>query len=416
MSATVDRPAARAATAAPDPPRALARAEGLELLGEVSGSGYKDGIRLARRADGQMVQLGPLMYGLLEEVDGRRDVAALATAMSQRLGRTLGPEHVVKIGEKLAAQGLIAGFEDKAPPKSNPLLSLRWKVLFTDPKVTRAITRPFELLFRPWVLLPALIGFLAVCWFVLIHKGVAAATSEAFEHPELLLLVLGLTIASAAFHEIGHAAACRYGGGKPGGMGAGIYLVWPAFYTDVTDAYRLPRRARLRTDMGGIYFNAFAAVVTLGVWLATGVEALLLLIAIQMLEIVKNLSPVIRADGYHILSDATGVPDLYAHMGPTLKRLLPWKRREPSALTGRARLFVTAWVLVIVPILLSLSLSAILLFPKLAASTWVSGSQIVSAMPGQAGHAQVLSLLASVVRVFALVLPVLGTVLLVQRI
>ena len=135
-------------------------------------------------------------------------------------------------------------------------------------------------------------------------------------------------------------------------MGAGIYLVWPAFYTDVTDAYRLPRPARLRTDLGGIYFNAFVAVLTLGIWLATGIEALLLLIAIQMLEIVKNLSPVIRADGYHILSDATGVPDLYAHMGPTLKRLLPWKRREPSALKGWARLFVTTWVLIIVPILL----------------------------------------------------------------
>src|SRR5215213_11671361 len=108
MSATADRPATHAATAVPDRPRALAPAEGLELLGEVSGSGYKQGTRLARRADGQMVQLGPLMYGLLEELDGERDVRALATAMSQRLGRTLGPEHVVKIGEKLAAQGLIA--------------------------------------------------------------------------------------------------------------------------------------------------------------------------------------------------------------------------------------------------------------------------------------------------------------------
>src|SRR5215218_5695871 len=411
MSATFDRPAARAATAAPDPPRALVRADGLDLLGEVSGSGYKDGARLARRADGQMVQLGPLMYGLLEELDGERDVRALATAMSQRLGRTLGPEHVVKIGEKLAAQGLIAGFEDKAPPKSNPLLSLRWKVLFTDPKVTRAITRPFELLFRPWVLLPALIGFLAVCWFVLIHKGVAAATSEAFEHPELLLLVLGLTIASAAFHEIGHAAACRYGGGKPGGMGAGIYLVWPAFYTDVTDAYRLPRRARLRTDMGGIYFNAFVAVLTLGIWLATGIEALLLLIAIQMLEIVKNLSPVIRADGYHILSDATGVPDLYAHMGPTLQRLLPWKRREPSALKGWARALVTAWVLIIVPILLGMAFSAILLFPKLAASAWESGSQLVTGM----GDQDVVGVLSSIARLVALALPVAGVALIMQR-
>ena len=53
-----------------------------------------------------------------------------------------------------------------------------------------------------------------------------------------------------------------------------------------------------------------------------------------MLEIVKNLSPVIRADGYHILSDATGVPDLYAHMGPTLKRLLPWKRTRAVRAEG----------------------------------------------------------------------------------
>src|SRR5918994_518942 len=114
MSATVDRPAARAATApVSDPPRALARAEGLELLGEVSGSGYKEGARLARRADGQMVQLGPLMYALLEEVDGQRDPAALAEATSARLGRRLGPEHVAKIAEKLAQQGLLAGSEDK---------------------------------------------------------------------------------------------------------------------------------------------------------------------------------------------------------------------------------------------------------------------------------------------------------------
>src|SRR4051794_31726992 len=409
MSATVDPPAVAPAATAPgatEAPGVLARADRLELLGEVSGSGYKEGAALVRRADGQMVQLGPLMYGLLEETDGERDVAALAAAMSARLGRRFDVEHVVRLGEKLAEQGLLAGAEDKAPPRSNPLLALRWKVLFTDPKVTRRITAPFQWFFRPWVVVPALAGFAAVCWFVLVHKGVAAATAQAFDKPELLLLILGLTVASAAYHEIGHAAACRYGGGRPGGMGAGIYLVWPAFYTDVTDAYRLPRRSRLRTDLGGLYFNAIVAVVTLGAWAATRVDALLLIIALQMLEMVKQLSPMIRADGYHILADATGVPDLYAHIGPTLRRLLPWHRNEPSALTGRARAGVTAWVLVIVPILLALSLSAIILLPKLAASTWESGSHIAAAMPGQSA----LELLASVARLFALALPVLGVV------
>ena len=49
--------------------------------------------------------------------------------------------------------------------------------------------------------------------------------------------------------------------------------MWPAFYTDVTDAYRLDRAGRLRTDLGGLYFNAIFALATFGVWALTGVEA-----------------------------------------------------------------------------------------------------------------------------------------------
>src|SRR3977135_129386 len=98
-------------------------------------------------------------------------------------------------------------------------------------------------------------------------------------------------------------------------MGMVLYMVWPAFYTDVTDAYRLPKRDRLRVDLGGLYFNAVVAVITMGVWLIWRVDALLLLVALQVLEMVKQLSPVIRADGYHILADATGIPDLYSQMG-----------------------------------------------------------------------------------------------------
>src|SRR3954462_13751820 len=101
MSVTVDRPASPTPGEAPP---ALARAEGLELLGEVSGSGYKDGAALMRRADGQMVQLGPLMYALLQGIEGVRDDEALAAAMSERLGRRVEAEHVARLGEKLADQ------------------------------------------------------------------------------------------------------------------------------------------------------------------------------------------------------------------------------------------------------------------------------------------------------------------------
>jgi putative peptide zinc metalloprotease protein len=394
----------------------LDRADGLELLGPVHGSGYKDGASLVRRHDGQVVQLGPLMYALLERVDGRRDAGELAGELSEEIGRRVGPAHVQRLAEKLAGQGLLAGTEHQAPPRRNPLLALRWKVLVTDPRLTRRLTAPFTVLFRPWLMWPLLAAFGGVFWFVLLHKGVASATAQAFDSPGLLLLVFALAVASAGFHELGHAAGCRYGGATPGGMGMGLYLVWPAFYTDVTDSYRLPRRDRLRVDLGGLYFNAVVADVTLAVWLVWRVDALLLLVALQVLQMVKQLSPVIRADGYHILSDATGVPDLFAQMGPTLRRLIPGHHREPSALTGRARALVTAWVLIIVPVLLSLSIGAILLLPKLAASAWDSGSHIAAAIPGEAGNGQILEVLASMVRLLALSLPVLGSVLVTQKV
>src|SRR4051794_9457733 len=99
MSVTASPPAAGTVRQPADaaPPRL---ADGLELLGEIHGSGYREGAALVRRADGQMVQLGPLMYALLESLDGARDDRAVAEAMSARLDRPVAPEHVGRLVEK----------------------------------------------------------------------------------------------------------------------------------------------------------------------------------------------------------------------------------------------------------------------------------------------------------------------------
>src|ERR1700759_5747872 len=148
MTATAEPPAPQVEAGSD---QALGLGQGVELLGEVHGSGYKEGAALVRRGDGQMVQLGPLMYGLLESVAGRRDAAQVAQVMSERVGRRLTEEHVNRLAQKLSAQGLLAGTEHMAPPRRNPLLALRWKVLVTNPEVTRRLTQPCTGWFRPWV-------------------------------------------------------------------------------------------------------------------------------------------------------------------------------------------------------------------------------------------------------------------------
>ena len=59
-------------------------------------------------------------------------------------------------------------------------------------------------------------------------------------------------------------------------------------------------------------------------------DALLLVVAAQLLLMVRQLVPFVRFDGYHILADLVGVPDLFLHIKPTLLGLLPtrWRRSE----------------------------------------------------------------------------------------
>ncbi|HEY1154861.1 MAG TPA: hypothetical protein VGE95_00990, partial [Arthrobacter sp.] len=365
-------PSGKMSTAAAHLP---ARADGVQLLGTAEGSGYREPPALVRRADGQTLQLTRLLYLVLEAADGTRDLDGIARHVSEGSGRLVSADNVrTLMDSQLLPLGLLRLADGTQPEvkKSNPLLGLRFRYIVSDPARTRRITAPFAVLFHPLIVVAVMAAFLAACWWVLMVKGLGSATHEAFEQPALLLLILAVTILSAGFHEFGHAAATRKGGATPGAMGAGLYLLWPAVFTDVTDSYRLGRGGRIRTDLGGLYFNAIVAVAIMGLWWATGFDALLLVVVTQILQMVRQLIPLVKYDGYHILADATGVPDLFQRIKPTLLGILPWRWGSPESkvLKPWARAVVTVWVLVTVPVLLFSMVMMVLSLPRLLATGW----------------------------------------------
>ena len=225
-------------------------------------------------------------------------------------------------------------------------------------------------------------------WLFAVH-GLGGGLQQVLRNPVDLLVVLGLSVVSALFHECGHAAGCRYGGARPGGIGVGIYLVWPSFFTNVTDSYRLSRAGRLRTDLGGLYFNLVFMLALAGLYAATSDQLLLLVIALTHLEMLEQLLPFVRFDGYFILSDLIGVPDLFARVAPILKSALPAGRRDPrvTGLRRRTRILVTTWVLCVIP-LLSFGLGYLLLhLPAVNRALWRSASLQAHLMTAAAaGH------------------------------
>jgi len=391
----------------------LHRADGLELLGEVPGSGYRQPPALARRADGQVVTLTPLLHQTVAAIDGRRTVADVAAAVTETSGRLVRPEDVGQLVDAtLRPLGLIRLADGREPElrRANPLLALRARRVVTDPAITRRLTAPFAVLFTPFVAIPVVLAFLAVSGWVLFREGLAAATAQAFQFPGLFLAVIVVTVLSAGFHEFGHAAAARRGGATPGAMGFGFYLFWPAFYTDVTDSYRLGRGGRLRTDLGGLYFNAIVVLLAFGVWWLTGWHALLLIVATQVLQMIRQLAPMLRFDGYHVLADLTGVPDLYQRIGPILKGLLPgrWRQPEATALKTWARVVVTLWVLAVVPLMLVSMLLMVLSLPRLLATAWVSVGAQSAVLSRNFGDGDFLGVTARALAVVVLVVPLLG--------
>ncbi len=390
-------------------------AEGIDLIGEYEGSGFKETPYLARRADGQVLQLTQLLYFVAKEVDGERDFARIAEKVTEEFGRTVSAENIKFLVEnKLRPIGVLAAADGTSPKlkKSDPMLALNFRTGLVPERAVLAVTSLFYPLFWPPVVLAVLAGLVALdAWLFFIH-GVAQSVRDITYDPVLFLMVFGLVALSAAFHECGHATACRYGGATPGQMGAGIYVVYPAFFSDVTDVYRLGKLGRVRTDMGGIYFNMIFSILTAGAYFLTGFEPLLAIIVIQHMEILHQLLPFLRLDGYYIVADITGVPDLFARIRPILRGLIPG--REPddavTALKPWARAVVTAWVLTTIPVLLYLFLALAMTVPRMLATAWDSFWVQYDKIAEAFSDGTILPVAAGSVQVLFLVLPLVGLV------
>lgn len=163
-----------------------------------------------------------------------------------------------------------------------------------------------------------------------------------------LLLLYAALIASTFFHELGHAAACRRYGCPHGDIGFALYFIFPAFYTDVTKAWRLPPRQRAIVDIGGVYFQSVLIVALSAYALLAGSSFALRVIWMTHLALIFTLNPVFKMDGYWLLTDLSGLTNLHRRVCEMLQEaLLRLTGRPPAGfarVTGGRRKVLYAYV------------------------------------------------------------------------
>jgi putative peptide zinc metalloprotease protein len=299
---------------------------GVELVGKYEGSGRQTERYLARRPDGAYVELTRLLYLVVESLDGGRTPAEVATVIGQKTGTDISAENVEYLVEKLFPLGLIEasqGHESEAVlGRPEMALGLRVKKPVVPAQTVRATSRVLQHLFHPPIVIVVVCAFVALVVDMFLAGHLRTSVAALINRPQLMLVLLGLLLVSMVFHEMGHASACRYGRATPGEIGGGLYLMWPALYTNVTDAYRLSRGGRVRTDLGGIYFNAVFCVVLGVIYRITGYPPLILAVAATTILMLEQLLPFVRFDGYWIVSDMAGVPDLFPRLAAALRHLV----------------------------------------------------------------------------------------------
>ncbi|MCH1440401.1 MAG: HlyD family efflux transporter periplasmic adaptor subunit [Rubripirellula sp.] len=276
--------------------------------------------------------------------DGSRSVTEIASECNSRFApQYLSVESIVRFFADARGKGLMlvdrCGTEEEVPGSDvrrawwkNPL-AIRVPGLNPD-HLLESVSHHFAPLFSPFAfLLVSALMLVAACVVVVNfgelteHLSVAAGRMQTGAGLVTLFSVLSIT---KVVHELAHATACKRFGGECREIGLMFLIGVPCLYCDVSDAWMLPRRwQRIFISAAGILAELTLASLAALVWFFTvdgpvrDVCATVVVVC-SVTTVLFNGNPLLRYDGYYMLSDAVGIPNLSAEATGVLRE---WVRR-----------------------------------------------------------------------------------------
>jgi molybdopterin/thiamine biosynthesis adenylyltransferase/Zn-dependent protease len=146
----------------------------------------------------------------------------------------------------------------------------------------------------------------------------------------IVALVFGTTL----IHELGHAVVCHHFGAPVRSLGIMIYYLQPAAYADVTDSWQLKNRwHRAAISAAGIYVQAVVSSLAVVAWSLLRMaghrsDLIVMFATFNAAIMIFNALPFAKLDGYWILSNVVGIPNLR-------DRAMEWARVSVTSVVRR---------------------------------------------------------------------------------
>ena len=273
-------------------------------------------------------------YDFVARLDGTRSTDEIwADCVRRRPETAPGQGEVVNLLAQLYQANLLMSdtpadtarlFERHQKRKKQEMVSQLFGIFFLRIR----LFDPDRLLNRTW---PALRWLAtrpaAIAWGLLVLAGLvvvfgnwdrAIDQSQSVLAPGNLLLLYAAFTLAKLIHEFGHAYAVKAFGGEVHTMGVMLLVFTPVPYVDATAAWAFPERwKRVIVGSAGMIPELAYAAVAVFVWAVTGPGTLNSLayntmVVASVSTVMFNLNPLLRFDGYYILSDLADTPNMQA--------------------------------------------------------------------------------------------------------
>lgn len=200
-----------------------------------------------------------------------------------------------------------------------------------------------------------------------------------------LYLIVGWAMLKV-IHEFAHAITCKHFGGEVRETGIILILFAPMAYVDVTSSWRFTSKwKRIAVAFAGIYAELIVASLCVFLWRNSpsqwlSYQLVNLIVTSTVATFLFNGNPLMRFDGYFILSDLLGIPNLYEHGTKSVSRWTTWLflgRTQKNTQSRHSRWAVSVYGVLAVAWRIVMCVSLVI-----AASAMFEGAGIILSLVG----------------------------------
>jgi len=301
---------------------------------------------------GQFFRFREAELFITQQLDGATPLEAIRRRTEERFASALPDQTFTEFIAALGRHGLLEN--GRAAPerprlRRNGPLYMRY-ALFNPDRLLSAIERPLRFFFTPAFVAFAAITILTALAITTVSLDQMVRDIAHLNWMQAIALAWVAVLTVGTLHEFAHGLTCKHFGGEVREMGFLLLYFHPALYANVSDAWLFTRKSqRLWVTFAGVGFELFLWACATIVWRVADVgtwpsRIALVVMATSGIKTLFNFNPLMRLDGYYLLSDMLGIPNLrqrsLRYIGASVSRLWRGAEAEPDVTERERRVYL----------------------------------------------------------------------------